>query len=56
MPVDAYHRALFVLGPAGGSTLVCPGNQENIPDQDKSPAGKVASSIVRGARKMGRAL
>jgi hypothetical protein len=29
--------ATFILGPAAGAVLVCPGNQENTPEDDRCP-------------------
>lgn len=33
----SYQMSLLVLGPAAGSVLLCPGNQENLADQDQCP-------------------
>lgn len=35
--LDNYHTALRILGPAAGAVLVCPGNQENLAEEDKCP-------------------
>jgi hypothetical protein len=35
--VQLLQNALVVLGPAGGSCLVCPGNQLGVPEQDRCP-------------------
>jgi len=33
--LDNYQSALRILGPAAGAVLMCPGNQENVADEDK---------------------
>ena len=33
----AFEASLVILGPAAGSVLVCPGNQEDVPDDRKCP-------------------
>lgn len=35
--LDNYQTALRILGPAAGAVLMCPGNQENVADEDKCP-------------------
>ena len=35
--VDRLNSALTILGPAAGGALVCPGNQEHTPDDEKCP-------------------
>jgi hypothetical protein len=35
--VTAYQKTMAILGPAGGAILVCPGNQDDIDEQDKCP-------------------
>ena len=35
--LDNYQSALRILGPAAGAVLMCPGNQENVADEDKCP-------------------
>lgn len=35
--LETYQVSLAILGPAAGSVLVCPGNQDNVDDQDKCP-------------------
>lgn len=34
---EAYQMGLRILGPAGGSVMVCPGNQDSFDEQDKCP-------------------
>lgn len=35
--LETYQTALLVLGPAAGSVLLCPGNQDNLAEQDRCP-------------------
>jgi hypothetical protein len=35
--LENYQSALIILGPAAGAVLVCPGNQDNVADEDKCP-------------------
>ena len=35
--LETYQKSLVILGPAAGSVLLCPGNQENIDEQDQCP-------------------
>jgi hypothetical protein len=35
--VDTYNQMLVILGPAGGSIQMCPGNQDGLDEQDKCP-------------------
>lgn len=32
-----FQSAINILGPAAGAALVCPGNQQNIPEEDRCP-------------------
>lgn len=34
---DNYQTALKILGPAAGAVLMCPGNQDNVADEDRCP-------------------
>lgn len=35
--IDSFNQVNVVLGPAGGACLVCPGNQLDVPDEQKCP-------------------
>jgi hypothetical protein len=35
--LESYQTAMLVLGPAAGSVLLCPGNQDNLDEQDRCP-------------------
>jgi len=35
--LESYQTAMLVLGPAAGSVLLCPGNQDNLDQQDRCP-------------------
>ena len=35
--LESYQTAMVVLGPAAGSVLLCPGNQDNLAEQDRCP-------------------
>lgn len=35
--VDSFNKSMFILGPAAGAILICPGNQDALDEQDKCP-------------------
>lgn len=52
--LEAYQLSLTVLGPAAGAVMVCPGNQENLDDQDKCPYSSKCPLLRVGKAPEGR--
>jgi hypothetical protein len=47
-----FQNAINILGPAAGGALVCPGNQESVPEEDRCPYS--AKCVMLKARKAPR--